>query len=136
MPASLLNLDVAINMMQYIAPKDTIKSINSGSFRQREKKFKAFWKAKDPTPKTPFNELEAEYYARIDSAYDKFTTQKTPGFKTARGKVYILYGPPHQKQRTYPTDGPTTIIWRYPSRKFVFQATSRLGDFKLVEKDQ
>jgi GWxTD domain-containing protein len=136
MPTSLLNLDVAINMMQYIAPKDTIKSINSGSFREREKKFKAFWKAKDPTPNTPYNELEAEYYARIDSAYKKFTTQKTPGFKSARGKVYILYGPPHHKQRTYPTNGPTTIIWRYPSRKFVFQATSRLGDFKLVKKDQ
>jgi GWxTD domain-containing protein len=136
MPASLLNLDVAIDMLKYIAPQQTVKDIKSGSFRQREQKFRKFWKAKDPTPKTPFNQLEAEYYARIDSAYKKFSTQNTPGYKSARGKVYIVYGPPKQKQRTYPPNQPTTIIWTYPSRKFVFQATSNFGDFKLVKNNQ
>jgi GWxTD domain-containing protein len=136
MPASLLNLKVAINMLRYIASKQAIQNINNGSLQQREQKFRKFWKAKDPTPNTPFNELEAEYYARIDSAYKKFTTQDTPGYKTSRGKVYIIYGPPEHKQRTFPTNGPTTIIWTYPSRKFVFKATSNFGDFKLVKNDQ
>ena len=136
MPTSLLNLNVAIQMLKYMVPKKTIKRINSGSVQQRKQKFNKFWKSKDPTPNTQYNELEAEYYARIDSAYKKFTTRNQLGFNSARGRVYISYGPPSKIKRTYPTDAPTTIIWTYPSRHFVFKATSGFGDFKLVKNNK
>jgi GWxTD domain-containing protein len=136
MPTSLLNLDVAVKMLKYIVPKDTVKKINSGSVQQRKYKFTQFWKAKDPTPDTQYNELEAIYYARIDSAYNKFTSNSTLGFNSDRGQIYIKFGPPHHKERTFPSSGPSRITWTYPSRKFIFEATSAFGDYKLVKSNK
>lgn len=132
MPASLLNLDVAIDMLHYITDKETIKKLSSGSQSEREKKFRAFWKQRDPTPKTEYNELMAEYYRRIDYAYEHFTTETRIGYESDQGKIYIKFGPPQDIDRKFPSNGPTTEIWTYPDRKFIFRATSGFGDFKLV----
>lgn len=132
MPTSLLNLDTAIDMLHFITDKGTVKRISEGSRSEREKKFREFWKKKDPTPDTEYNELMAEYYRRIDYAYQHFTTENTVGYKSDQGEVYIKYGPPKNIERKYPTNGPTTEIWTYPNRTFVFKATTGFGDFKLV----
>src|SRR5699024_3771147 len=82
MPTSLLSLDVAIDMLRFIADEATIDRINEGSDRQREQKFREFWKQKDPTPQTEINELQAEYYRRIDYAYEHFTSNRMLGFNS------------------------------------------------------
>lgn len=133
-PTSLLSLDIAIDMLRYMADKETVKQIDRGSDAERERKFREFWKKRDPTPETEFNELQAEYYRRIDYAYENFGSQNTLGFNSDRGKVYINYGPPNDIKRTFPTDGATTEVWTYNNRKFVFKATSGFGDFKLVSQ--
>ncbi len=132
MPTSLLNLDTAIEMLRFIADKETIRKIDSGNPAERERKFRSFWKERDPTPKTEFNELMAEYYRRIDHAYKKFTTENTIGFNSDRGEIYIKYGPPNDINRKFPKNGATTEIWTYPDRIFVFKATTGFGDFKLI----
>jgi GWxTD domain-containing protein len=132
MPTSLLNLDIAIEMLRFIADKETIKKINSGTPAAQEKKFRAFWKERDPTPDTQFNELMAEYYERIDYTFKNFTTENTIGYNSDRGEVYIKYGPPEDINRKFPKEGATTEIWTYPNRQFIFKATTGFGDFKLV----
>jgi GWxTD domain-containing protein len=132
MPRSLLNLDVAINMLHYIVDKETLNRLSKGSQSEKEKKFREFWKKRDPTPKTEYNELMAEYYRRVDYAYENFTTQNVIGYESDQGEVYIKFGPPQNIERKYPTNGATTEIWTYPSRQFVFRATTGFGDFKLV----
>ncbi len=131
-PVSLLNLDIAIDMLRFIADEETIDRIDNGSYRDREESFSAFWKEKDPTPNTEFNELKAEYYRRIDYAFEHYTSQGTLGFETDRGKIYIVYGPPDNINRVYPADELTREIWTYDNRRFVFQATSGFGDFVLI----
>ncbi len=133
-PTGLLSLDVAIDLLKFITDEEKINKIDDGSDRDRERKFRDFWKSKDPTPETEFNELQAEYYRRIDHAYEKFGSQNILGFNSDRGEVYINYGPPSDVNRTFPTDGATTEVWSYPSGKFVFKATSGFGDFQLVSK--
>jgi len=132
MPTSLLNLNVAIEMLRFITNKETIKKIDNGTALEREKKFRSFWKEKDPTPDTEFNELMAEYYQRIDYTYKNFTTENTIGFNSDRGEVYIKYGPPKDINRKFPKEGATTEIWTYPNRQFIFKATTGFGDFDLV----
>lgn len=135
MPTSLLNLDVAIDMLRFIVDDKTMDKLSSGSRAEREKKFREFWEKRDPKPETEFNELMAEYYRRIDYAYKNFTTKNTLGYKSDQGEVYIKFGPPENIERKYPTNGPTTEIWTYPNRKFVFRATTGFGDFKLVSDE-
>lgn len=131
-PTSLLSLDVAVDMLRFIADKETIKKIDDGSDQQREEKFRAFWKEKDPTPNTEFNELQTEYYQRIDHTYREFTSNEVLGFNSDRGNIYIRFGPPNDTKRTFPGNGPTKEVWTYNNRTFVFEATSGFGDFKLV----
>lgn len=134
MPTSLLNIDVAINMLKFIAGKETINRINRGSESERERKFREFWEQKDPTPETEYNELMAEYYNRIDYAYEHFSTVNTPGFENDRGEIYIQYGPPNNTERRFPSGESAVEIWTYDNNKFVFRATSGFGDFELVNR--
>lgn len=134
MPTSLLNLDVAIDMLRFIVSKDEIKRIKGGSRADREQKFREFWEAKDPTPKTEYNELMAEYYRRIDYAYEHFTTINNIGYESDQGEIYIKYGPPKKIERKFPTGEPAVEIWTYDNRQFVFRATSGFGDFRLVSR--
>lgn len=134
MPTSLLNLDIAIDMLRFIVSKDEVRRINSGSQEEREQKFRKFWEAKDPTPKTEYNELMAEYYRRIDYAYEHFTTINNIGYESDQGEIYIKYGPPNNIERKFPTGEPAVEIWTYNNRNFVFEATSGFGDFRLVSR--
>lgn len=134
MPVSLYNLDVAIEMMKYIVDDSTLDRLQSGSASEKEKKFREFWKQRDPSPDTEYNELMAEYYNRIDYAYKNFSSLQTPGYETDQGKAYILYGPPEDIERRLPADGPTREVWEYSNRTLIFEATSGFGDFKLISQ--
>lgn len=135
MPTSLLNLDVAIDMLHYIVGDETLDRLSSGSRAEREKKFREFWEKRDPTPDTEFNELMAEYYRRIDYAYENFTTDNTLGYRSDQGEIYIKFGPPKDINRRFPANGNAREIWTYENRKFVFRATTGFGDFKLISDE-
>jgi GWxTD domain-containing protein len=133
MPASLYNLDISIRHLKYIISKEEIARINKGDDRDRERKFREFWAQRDPTPNTVYNELMAEYYRRIDYAFNEFGTQENPlGHESDQGEVYIKFGPPDNTERTFPESGRTMEIWEYPNRSFVFESTTGFGDFVLV----
>ena len=132
MPTSLLSLDVAIDMLHYIVDEETRRNISGGSAAEQEKKFRAFWDQRDPTPKTAYNELMAEYYRRIDYAYENFSTENTIGYESDRGKIYIKRGAPQNIERKFPANGATVEIWEYANSRFIFRATSGFGDFKLI----
>ncbi|GEM_PF-275702 len=52
-----------------------------------------FWKRRDPTPATEVNEFRDQYYSRLSLAERAFRTG-IPGWKTDRGRIFILLGPP------------------------------------------
>jgi len=58
-----------------------------------------FWKKRDPNPQTPENEFKLEYYRRIALANKFFGVGGIPGWKTDRGRVFILLGPPKEIER-------------------------------------
>jgi GWxTD domain-containing protein len=134
MPVSLYNLDVAVDMLRFIVSDSELERIDSGSDAEKERKFRQFWAQRDPTPDTEFNELMSEYYERIDYAYREFSSMQEPGYESDRGQAYILYGPPTDVERRFPTNAPTREVWEYPNRTLIFEATSGFGDFRLVSE--
>ncbi|MDZ7693795.1 MAG: GWxTD domain-containing protein [Balneolaceae bacterium] len=132
MPSSLLNVNVAIDMLRFIVDEQKLREMNSGSNSEKEKKFRAFWEKRDPTPETEYNELMAEYYRRVDYAYEEFSTINVNGYNTDQGSVYIRFGPPQNINRKFPPGEPALEIWEYNDRTFVFRAVSGFGEFKLV----
>jgi GWxTD domain-containing protein len=70
-----------------------------------EKFIEQFWLRRDPTPGTKVNEFKEEHYRRIAYANEHFRPASgLPGWKTDRGRVYIMYGPPDELE-THPSDG-------------------------------
>lgn len=135
MPVSLLNLDVAIDMLKFIRSETELRDMKRGNRTERERRFRMFWKERDPTPETEFNELMVEFYSRIDQAWNRFTTPEKPGYDSDQGRALILYGEPRRTERRYPTDAPTQEIWHYPDRTLIFEATTGFGDFRLVREE-
>jgi len=131
-PTSLLNLDLAIDMMRFVVDRDVLREMRRGTQAEREVKFRSYWKERDPTPDTDFNELMAEYYRRVDFAHRTFTTPAKPGIDSDQGRIYIVYGPPDAIERMLPPGGTPAEVWTYGTRTFIFRATSGFGDFELV----
>jgi GWxTD domain-containing protein len=59
---------------------------------ERDNFIEAFWQRRDPTPDTEENEYKEEHYRRIAYSNEHFAAG-IPGWKTDRGRIYIMYGP-------------------------------------------
>ncbi|MES2766695.1 MAG: GWxTD domain-containing protein, partial [Bacteroidota bacterium] len=96
----------------------------------------SYWRTKDPSAQTSFNEALAEYFNRVDYAFFNFQTiEERDGARTERGKIYILHGKPTSINRTFDPGKPVTERWRYENKvkkEFVFEAITE-GRFKLKE---
>src|SRR5579871_1137338 len=62
---------------------------------ERQQFIEQFWLRRDPTPDTEENEFKEEHYRRIAYANERFASG-IPGWKTDRGRIYIMYGPPDE----------------------------------------
>jgi len=59
---------------------------------ERDNFIENFWARRDPTPDTVENEFKEEHYRRIAYANEHFAAG-IPGWRTDRGRIYIVYGP-------------------------------------------
>lgn len=57
-----------------------------------------FWERRDPTPGTPENELRDVFVRRIQEANALFNETTKQGWRTDRGRIYILLGPPDEQE--------------------------------------
>jgi GWxTD domain-containing protein len=62
---------------------------------ERDQFIEAFWQRRDPTPDTEENEYKEEHYRRIAYANEHFAAG-IPGWKSDRGHMYIVFGPPDE----------------------------------------
>lgn len=135
MPQSLRDLDFATAAMKYITTEDQYDELTSGRRSKRIAAFDAFWKKQDPTPGTAYNERLAEYFRRVDYAFQNFRTLKEEnGVFTDRGKIFILYGAPGATERSLSPSNAPREVWRYPAlnKLFTFEDPSRQGNYKLI----
>ena len=93
MPTSLLQLDVAIEMLRYIVHEQTIEDVLKKKMKKNDL-VSLVLGFKDPIQATAKNELMNEYYSRIDFAFDQFSTASQPeGYDSDQGQIYIKIGP-------------------------------------------
>src|SRR5215510_2729086 len=70
---------------------------------EREQFIEGFWYRRDPDPDTDVNEYREDYYQRIAYANEHYTSG-IPGWKTDRGRIYIMFGKADQIE-THPSGG-------------------------------
>jgi GWxTD domain-containing protein len=71
---------------------------------ERDRFIGIFWDRRDPDPDTPENEYKDQYYERMQYANEHFASG-IPGWKTDRGRIYIMYGGPDEIE-PHPAGGP------------------------------
>jgi GWxTD domain-containing protein len=64
---------------------------------EKEAFIEQFWRRRDPDPDTTINEFREEHYRRIAYANDHFSIG-VPGWKSDRGRIYIIHGPPDSRE--------------------------------------
>ncbi len=115
--------------------------------RERDMFIEAFWKHRDPAPGTPENEFKTEHFRRISYVNHFYGRQSPrPGWRTDRGRVYIILGEPNDIQRfegkteTYPIE-----VWFYQGKTdlglpagfyVVFFQPGNVGDYRLYSPSQ
>lgn len=93
---------------------------------ERDKFVEAFWARRDPTPESPENEFKEEHYRRIAYSNEHFSGG-TRGWKTDRGRVYIVYGPPDSIDSRPPEPKNSTGSPSFPSEIWHYQFISGFG---------
>jgi GWxTD domain-containing protein len=64
---------------------------------EREQYIEAFWQRRNPDPDSPENSYKEEHYRRIAYANEHFSSGME-GWRTDRGRMYIVWGPPTSKE--------------------------------------
>ena len=94
-----LNEDV----IYIITPEERRSFLHLSTNEEREQFIEAFWQRRNPDPDSPENTFKEEHYRRIAYANEHFASG-IPGWKTDRGKIYIMWGPPDEID-SHPTGG-------------------------------
>jgi GWxTD domain-containing protein len=55
-----------------------------------------FWARRDSLPTTPVNEYREEFWRRVSEAERRFIDSPKTGWKTDRGRIWIVMGPPDE----------------------------------------
>ncbi|MGA2587142.1 MAG: GWxTD domain-containing protein [Candidatus Aminicenantales bacterium] len=119
--------------------RDVFQKLESDE--DRERFIEEFWNQRDPTPGTPRNEFREEHYRRIEFA-DKTFGKGTPfqGWRTERGRIYIILGPPKDVERIISSEAYPMEIWYYagnpafgqaPFFRLLFYQRNGTGDYVL-----
>ena len=78
-----------------ITPEEMSAFKQLSNDEERDQFIEQFWLRRDPTPDTPENEFKEEHYRRIAYANEHFASG-IPGWRTDRGRIYIVWGPPDE----------------------------------------
>ncbi len=127
-----------------ITPKEKEVFLKLKTNRERDIFIKAFWRVRDPNPATPQNEFKQELLKRFNYAnkYLGIDSPK-PGWKTDRGRIYILLGKPVSVERYYMSQLLVPIeVWYYygqgrpglpPHFAIIFFKRNGMGEFRIYD---
>jgi GWxTD domain-containing protein len=106
---------------------------------ERDQFIEAFWQRRDPTPDTEENEYKEEHYRRIAYANEHFAAG-IPGWKSDRGHMYIVYGPPdeidsHPSGGSYerPTEEGGGETSTFPFEQWRYRYIEGIGQEVIIE---
>ncbi len=124
-----------------IAPIERVTFDGLRTYQQREAFIDRFWQRRNPNPGSATNRFKEEFYTRVAFANEHFGAAGEPGWRTDRGRIYIMWGPPNQitspPASGHPPNSVETWIWKYlpgvgqgVTAKFIDRTGE--GDYRLT----
>ena len=86
-----------------ISPEERTAFLQLETNEEREQFIEQFWLRRSSNPDMPDNDFKEEHYRRIAYTNEHFASG-IPGWKTDRGRIYIIWGAPDEIE-SHPTGG-------------------------------
>ncbi len=138
-PTYMYKKDLALRPMRYVLSETTYDSVKGLGQRKLDDWFDNYWRQRDQTPNTVYNEVMNEFFQRVGAANRLYSSRYREGWETDRGRIFILYGKPTRvENRRYSTLHHPHLIWIYDNlnMSFIFVDPDKDGDFDLLEKKE
>jgi GWxTD domain-containing protein len=91
------------DVVYIISPDERNAFLQLDTNEEREQFIEQFWLRRSSNPDLPDNDFKEEHYRRIAYANEHYASG-IPGWKTDRGRLYIMWGPPDEIE-SHPTGG-------------------------------
>jgi GWxTD domain-containing protein len=137
-PRSLFDFKTAVQALRHIASEEEIDQMTAFSSDKSTKAFREFWRKRNPDTTRAFNPTMAEYYRRVDESIMRFSvSDERDGYRTDRGRIFILFGSPTITNRLLKPNSAPTEIWTYEKlkRRFTFTDQRKTGNYILVKTE-
>jgi len=123
---------------KYLADKTEIYFFSQLKTPQAKKDYlKDFWNRRETNPEAEQRRRRSDYLHRVEAANERYSNYTQKGWRTDRGRVFILYGKPDEVER-HQSEGSSKPyeIWRYfqieSNAEFVFVDKNGFSDYELV----
>jgi GWxTD domain-containing protein len=130
--------DKMFNEAKYIASQSEITQYKKLNSLQSKREFLFhFWKIRDTDPTHAKNNFKEEYIKRAEYANQNFGWGKRDGYITDRGRVYLLYGEPDEREY-HSSEGEMKSyeVWSYHQIEggvvFYFGDITGFGNYELL----
>src|SRR3989475_1333256 len=117
-----------------ISPEERNAFLQLDTNEEREQFIEAFWLRRSSNPDLPDNDFKEEHYRRIAYANEHYASG-IPGWKTDRGRMYIIWGPAdevdsHPSGGTYdrPMEEGGGTTSTYPWEKWRYRYLQDIGE--------
>lgn len=140
------NFQEVLEFLPYIATSEEVDSLQETSGAEQRERWERFWERRDPVPATPINEFREEFFQRVRIVTENFSEPGEPGWRTDRGEVYIVFGPPARALERYVgrrdiTGQPNAVVWTYESApggrlELLFIDRSGFGRYELTPSSE
>lgn len=124
--------------LRYIINQNEYQYLKSLTKDNLQEGINEFWSSKDTDPLSIDNLFQETFYQRISYVDNNYRIrQSIPGWRTDRGRIYIMYGEPDQiVTDVFPIGKDPSITWYYYSlnKVFVFYDLRGFGDYELRDK--
>ncbi|MEA1912777.1 MAG: GWxTD domain-containing protein [candidate division WOR-3 bacterium] len=123
-----------VRQLLYIGTSKEINGMLDAPIEERKEFWDEFWRKRDPTSGDEENEVRDEYFRRVDYANARFSGLMD-GWRSDRGKVYIILGPPDYIER-HPFElwSKAYEIWYYDEKGYqlIFVERYSVGEYELI----
>jgi GWxTD domain-containing protein len=90
-------------VIRFITSKEEKELYAQGNLEGKKEFLERFWNRKNPNPGSKINTFKEEIFRRFMYAnyyYSSSLVKRDDGWNSDRGRIYITYGPPDQKDRS------------------------------------
>jgi len=120
------NIEELIGPMQYVLNYREFLSFVDLSYKEQIEFIENFWDV-------DHNEKFIEFYSRVEYANDNYLHYNMDGWKSDRGKIYIINGEPREIKYDFNEKGEFEIWYYNSNKRFVF--LNRFGFYQLYHGD-